>query len=79
MVLGLRSSEREKEIEKERIRESILKFTQDTGEEEKYSRYNKLTLDPRHLPPSLPRQRQKGIIDRSGVLLLSQPPVFMLQ
>jgi hypothetical protein len=31
MVLGLRSSERKKKRDKERIRESILKFTQDTG------------------------------------------------
>jgi hypothetical protein len=31
MVLGLRSSEREKEREEKRIRESTLKFTQDTG------------------------------------------------
>jgi hypothetical protein len=31
MVLGLRSYERKKEGEKERIRASILKFSQDTG------------------------------------------------
>ena len=31
MVLGLRSSERERKKERKRIRGSILKFTQDTG------------------------------------------------
>ena len=58
MILGLRSSERkkerkkEREREKERIRESIVQFTQDTGyriRQEKYSRYNRLPLAPRHI------------------------------
>ena len=49
MVLGLRSSEREKEREKERIRESTLKFTGHPIRQEKYSRYNRLTLAPRHI------------------------------
>ena len=35
MVLGLRSSERKTDREKERIRESIFKFTQDTGKDKR--------------------------------------------
>jgi hypothetical protein len=49
MVLGLRSSEREKEREKERIREHTSIHTGHRIGQEKYSRYNNLTLAPRHM------------------------------
>ena len=61
MVLGLRSSEREKERKRE-LERAYLNSHRTPIRQEKYSRYNKLTLAPQHklLQHKYWRLRQEG-------------------
>ena len=78
---GPRAQVRERERKKERIRERTLIFTQDTElGQEGYSRYNKLTLAPRHklLQHKYWRLRQEGTGDNDAEESCSSPQDHIL-